>query len=628
LRPGVTLERARAELRVLARQRQLHDTIGDDERSATASALSDRLRTMSRSTLLLLAGATGAMLLIVLANLQTLAVVRALGRAQELAVRTALGAGRWRLTRQLLVESLLLSSLAGALGLLLALWGTDAASALMDRWFHLPLVLHLDARVLGAACVLSAGAGLAIGLAPVVQVVGVELGRALRDGGISATGSRRQRRLRETAVGVQLAVTLTLLGAAGILAKSVLYLQRVDVGYDADHLLVATLDFSGTRYADPAQGRVLGQRLLERFGKLAGSENVAVWRTLYPSMMVRPGADWVTVEGKPAGYTRFCHGMASCRRPTTTQDVSPGFFSAAGMTIRRGRAFTAEDGPGAPPVAIITESTARRWWPGEDPIGKRFKIGGVTSAYPWMTVIGVTADAREVHEWALGGYEVRHPDVYLARFFRPLAQTNLSSRGRAVWAASLLLGIHTPGDPEAFAPTVRHELHALAPDLPVGTARSLRKVMLDDGGTNTLLQLNARILTGLSLTALALAVLGLYGVVADTVHRRTRELAIRMALGARTGHVLAMVTRHGIATGAAGILAGCVLSRLFRDAIARAFFGATAGYEPGYLIGAAPGDPLVIAGVALLLLIVVVLASYLTARRATGVDPAIALRAE
>jgi predicted permease len=627
LRPGVTLEQARAELRVLARQRQLHETKADDKRGATAFALSERTRTMSSSTLLLLAGATGAMLLIVLANLQTLAVVRALGRGQELAVRTALGASRWQVARQLLVESLLLSSLGGALGVLLPLWGTNAASALMDHWFHHALMLHLDTRVLGAACVLSVCAGLAIGLAPVVQVIGVELGRALRDGGISATGSRRQRRLREIAVGVQLATTLTLLGAAGTLAKSVLYLQQVDMGYDANHLLVATLDFSGTRYADPAQARVLSQRLLDRFTELAGSANVAVWRTLSPSMMVPPGEDWVTIEGKPEGYAHFCHGVASCRRPTSTQDVSAGFFSTAAIAIRRGRAFTPEDGPGTPPVAIITESTARRWWPGEDPIGKRFKIGGATSAHPWMTVVGVTADAREVNGWALGGYEALHPDVYLARFFRPLAQTNMSSPGRPVGTASLLLGIHTPSDPQAFVATVRRELRSLAPDLPVSTVTSLRQVMLD-GGTNALLQLNARIMIGLSLTALVLAILGLYGVVADTVHRRTRELAIRMALGARAGHVLTMVTRRGIVTGAAGILVGCILSRLFRDAIARAFFGATARYKQGYLVGAAPGDPLVIAAVGLLLLLVVALASYLTAHRATRVDPAEVLRAE
>ncbi|HET7564132.1 MAG TPA: ADOP family duplicated permease [Gemmatimonadaceae bacterium] len=627
LRPGVTLEGARAELRVLMQEQQLHDPVANGGHSATAFSFEEMQRTVSRSTPLLLGGVAGAMLLIVLANLQALAVVRTLRRSSAMAVRAALGASRWQLARQLLVESLLLSMLGGALGLLLASWGADVASALMQRWFNLSLVLHVDARVFGMTCALVVAAAVLIAAAPILQIFSADLRNALHDGGITASGSRRQRRLREAAVGIQLAMTLTLLGAAGTLVKSFLYLQHFDVGYDADHLLVATLDFQGTRYANADQARVLGRRLLDRFSALAGGRDVAVWRTLSPGMMVRPGEDYATIEGQPEGFSRYCRGVATCRIPVSTEDVSSEFFTVAGIPIIRGRAFTTEDGPGAPPVAIVTETTAQRWWPGEDAIGKRFKIGGVTSPYPWMTVIGVTSNVREVNEWGLSGSEVRFGHDYFPGFFRPLAQTNPVSRGRPVWTSSLILGIHTLGDPQALVANVRRELTSLAPDLPIGTVQSLRQLMLD-GGTNAQLQLNAHIMIGVSAVAVILAILGLYGVVADAVRSRTKEIAIRMALGARSAHVLTTVTRTGIVTGCAGILAGCVLSRLFRDPIARAFFGATEHFKPGYLVGVSPGDPLAIATAAVVLLCVIAAASYLTARRATRVDPAAVLRAE
>jgi putative ABC transport system permease protein len=628
LRPGTTVDRARAELHLIMRQQELHDPVANGGHGATVSSLVELERRMPRSTLMLLAGAVGAMLLILLANLQALAVVRSLRRSGAMAVRAALGANRWRLARQLLVESLLLSAVGGTLGLLLAAWGTDFASAFMQRWFNLPLMLRLDAPVLGMTCAVSIAAGGVIALAPIVQIISLDICNGLSDGGINASGSRRQRHLRQAAVGIQIALTLVLLGAAGILARSFLYLQHADVGYDADHLLVATLDFHGTQYADPDRARELSGRLLDRFSALAGSRDVAIWRTLAPSMMVRPGEDYATIEGRPEGFSRDCRGIAACRIPTSTQDVSPGFFNVTGIRIISGRSFTTADGPGAPPVAIVTEAAAQRWWPGEDPIGKRFKLGGVTSPYPWMTVIGDTSNSQEVKEWVLTGAGVRNElGYYYPGFFRPLEQTDLISSGRPVWTSSLLLGIHTSGDPASLIANVRRELDILAPDLPIGVVRSLRQIMLE-GGTNGRLRLNASIMIGVSTVALVLAMVGLYGVVADAVRSRAKEIAIRMALGARSAHVVSDIARAGIATGCLGVLAGCAVSRVFRDLVARAFFGATESYKQGYLIGTRPGDPLVIVGAALVLLCVVIAASCLTARRATQVDPAVVLRAE
>lgn len=628
LRPGTSVDRARAELRVIMRQQQLHDPVANGGHGATAASLVDLEHAMPRSALLLLVGAVGAMLFIVLANLQALAVVRTLRRSGAMAVRAALGASRWRLARQLLVESLLLSTIGGALGLLLAAWGTDFASAFMQRWFNLPLVLRLEGLVLAMTGAITIAAGGVIAAAPILQLLSVDIRNGLTDGGINTCGGRRQHRLRQATVGIQIALTLILLGAAGTLAKSFLYLQQADVGYDADHLLVATLDFQGTRYADPDQARELSRRLPERFSALAGGRDVAIWRTLAPSGMVSPGEDYATIEGKPEGYSRVCRRVGACRIPVSTQDVSPGFFHATGLRIIRGRAFTTADGPGAPPVAIVTETAAKSWWPGEDPIGKRFKIGGMTSPYPWMTVIGVTSDAQDVNEWGLTGAGARNElHQQWPGFFRPLAQTDLISRGRPVWTSSLLLGIYTSGEPQALVANVRRELDVLAPDLPIGTVGSLREIMLD-GGTNGRLQLNARIMIGVSTVALLLAIVGLYGVVADAVRSRTKEIAIRMALGARSANVISSVTRAGIATGCAGVLAGCALSGVFRDALARAFFGASVYFKQGYLVGASPGDPLVIAGAAVMLLCVVIVASCLTARRATQVDPAVVLRAE
>ncbi len=628
LRPGMTVSRARAELRLIMRRQELQDPVANGGHGATAVSLVGLQHTMPRSALQLLVGAVGAMVLIVMANLQALAVVRTLRRSGAMAVRAALGASRWRLARQLLVESLLLSTVGGALGLLLAAWGTDFASAFVQRWFNLPLVLRLDAPVLGMTGAIIIAAGGVVAIAPILQLFSVDIRNGLNDGGINASGGRRQRRLRHTAVGIQIALTLILLGAAGILAKSFLYLQRADVGYDADHILVATLDFHGTRYADPDQARELARRLLERFSALAGGRDIAIWRTLAPSGMVSPGEDYATIEGKPEGFSRVCRRIGACRIPVSTQDVSPSFFHATRLRIIRGRPFTTADGPGAPPVAIVTETAAKSWWPGEDPIGKRFKIGGVTSPYPWMTVVGMTSDAQDVNEWGLTGAGARNElHQHWPGFFRPLAQTDLISRGRPVWTSSLLLGIHTSGDPQELVANVRRELDVLAPGLPIGTVGSLREIMLDSG-TNGRLQLNARVMIGVSTVALLLAVVGLYGVVADAVRSRTREIAIRIALGARSAHVITSITRAGIATGCAGVLVGCTVYSVFQDALARAFFGASSHFKQGYLVGTSPGDPLVIAGAAVVLLSVVVVASCLTARRATQVDPAVVLRAE
>jgi hypothetical protein len=202
-------------------------------------------------------------------------------------------------------------------------------------------------------------AGGVISIAPIVQIIiSLDILTGLSDGGVDASGSGRQRHLRQAAVGIQIALTLMLLGVAGTLTRSFLHLQRMDVGYDSDHLLVATLDFHGTRYADPGQPQELSQRLLDRFSGLVGDRNVAVWRTLAPSMMVRLGEDYVTIQGRPEGFSRFCRGIAACRIPVSTQDVSPGFFNATGIHVLRGCAFTSADGPGAPLVTIVAETTA------------------------------------------------------------------------------------------------------------------------------------------------------------------------------------------------------------------------------------------------------------------------------
>jgi predicted permease len=255
LRPGTTPDGMRAELRLIMQREQLRDPVANGGHGATATAIVELERRMPRSTLVLLAGAMGAMLLILLANLQALAMVRTLRHRGALAVRAALGASRWGLVRQLLVECCLLSIVGGGLALLLASWGTDVASALMQRWFSLPLVVRLDAPVLGATCVLAVVAGGVIALAPMAQIFSLDVRGGLSDGGGNASGGRRQRRLRQAAVAMQVMLAVVLLGAAGILARSLLYLQHVDVGYDADHLLVATLDFHGTRYAEPDQAR-------------------------------------------------------------------------------------------------------------------------------------------------------------------------------------------------------------------------------------------------------------------------------------------------------------------------------------------------------------------------------------
>ncbi|HEY6401900.1 MAG TPA: ADOP family duplicated permease, partial [Blastocatellia bacterium] len=550
-----------------------------------------------RLALLVLLGAVGVVLLIACVNVANLLLVRGEDRQKEIAVRAALGASRGRIVRQLLIESLLLATLGGGLGLLLAFWGVDALLAIGPE--NIPRLdeTSLDLRVTGFAMLASLLTAALFGLAPAMRAVKFDLHTTLKEGARGAASNSRSR-LRRSLVVLETALAVVLLIAAGLLIRSVRELQRSDMGFRPDHLLTMRLTPPASAYRDNQRIAGLYERLLARINALPGVESAAVTDPLPP---YRDGSNTTVVqfEGRPFDMTRLTH------LSTDFRTVSAGYFQTMGMRLILGRLFTDADQEGATPVVVINETFARNHWPGEDPVGKRFRHldnlpDRATTRY--MTIVGVVADAKN-RAFAGAAWQ---------EAFIPLPQHAVTYGGREVSQAFNLV-LRTKADPLSLASAAQREAREIERDFIISQVKTMDDVV---GAAFTQPRFNMILLGAFALLALALGAVGIYGVIAYTVAQRTHEIGLRMALGAQSRDVLKLVVAEGMKFASAGVgiglLASFALTRLMRT----------------MLFGVSATDPLTFGSIALLLILVALLACYVPARRAAKVDPMIALRCE
>jgi predicted permease len=521
-------------------------------------------------------------LLIACTNVANLMLARGITREREMAVRMALGAGRIRLMRQMLTESALLSLLGGAVGLLIASWGIRAILSFSPPNIRNLDSVTIDTRALAFTTVVALLTSLLFGLAPALKISQAQPGAALKEGR-SASGGVSGRRLRSLLLITEFSLTVLLLAGAGLLLRSFSKLQAVDPGFDPARVLLAQLTPARNGAAD--QWRAFYGQLSERIAALPGVEAAGLTEEIFRSG--NPDG-LITIEGGSPDNS------ATARIPFSEDVISEGFFQTLRVPLRKGRFFNAQDNQGATPVTIINETMARRFWPGEEALGKRFKLGAAQSDNSWLTVIGVVGAMRRQ------GLE-RQP---IAQIFRPYLQ---SSQRR------LILLIRATGEPTQLAPVVRDEIRSIDKTVLISGVSTLESQL---AGAVAQRRFQTWLLALFSALALLLAAVGIYGVMSYAVTQSARELGIRVALGAQARDVLKLVVGQGMllaVLGAGiGLLAAFALTRVLA----------------GLLYDVTATDPTTFIAAPLALLAVALLACFAPARRATKVDPMVALRRE
>ncbi len=596
LRPGVTLQQARSEgeaLGAVIEAQYPQDILKDFYGARLVLPVFPWRQEVTgpvRPLLLVLMAAVGLVLLIACANVATLLVSRAAARQREIAVRRALGATRSRLLRQLLTESLLLALLGGGLGLLLAFWGKSMLLALAPSEIPLPQNVGFSAGVLLFVLGISCLTALLFGLAPAWHTAGAELQPGLQEGGRSRTAGRSHHRLQNAFVAVEFGLSLVLLIGAGLLIRSFGKLLHTDLGFQPDHVLTMEVPLPAQAYPRASQIRNFYQRLANEVPYLPGVKTAGVADDLPLSAAV---FHTLEIEGRPQVGNP----------PAVAETWTLGsYFQTMRIPLLAGRLFNRQDGPNSPPVVIISQEMAKKYWPGQDAIGKRLRH---EEGQPWITVVGVVGN---VNDGPIS--RPRQPHIYLP--FLQLSDTLTADNVVGV-ARSMNLAVRTQSDPASLTSEVVAKIHSLDPDLAVASIATMPQVISSSLAGP---RFNTSLLSLFAGFALFLSAIGIYGVLAYAVTQQRHEIGIRMALGAQPRHVLRFVlawgTRLAGVGAACGIIAALALTRLMK----------------GLLFGVGATDPLTFAGVTFLLLLVALLAAFIPARRATKVDPMIALRTE
>ncbi|MBZ5608401.1 MAG: ABC transporter permease [Acidobacteriia bacterium] len=589
LRPGVTQAQAETEIEAVARRIADANPQTNAGYGAEVVPLKEQMVGDIRPTLWTLLGAVAFVLLIGCANVANLMLARAGTREKEIAVRTSLGANPARLIGQLLTESVVLAVIGGLAGLLLAYWATPALVKLAPANIPRADEISLDWRVLVFTLAISVVTGIVFGLAPALLTVSSDLNSILKTSGRSTTGYRTRSRARDAFVVSEIAACVALLIGAGLLIRSFERLQDVNPGFRADHLLTMQISLPETRYSG-LKVALFYQQLLERVQALPGVKAAGVSRFL-PLGGGDASANF-QIAGQPSG--------AIADQPRAKfRATSEAYFAAVGIPLLQGRLFDRTDGQNSPKVVIINDLARRRYWPNQDPIGKRIQAGFDESN--WATIIGVVGNVRHA------GLDAEiSPETYYHYLQIPPEVMNFAE-------GTMALVLRTSGDPAALTPEVRNELRTLDPNQPVFNVRTMAEVI---SGSVAQPRFRTLLLTIFASLALLLAAIGLYGVMAYSVTQRVNELGVRAALGAQPSDILKLVVGHGLRLALVGIGAGVLLALAGSRIISRLLFGVKVI------------DPLTFGVTCLGMLAVSTLACLVPALKATRVEPAKALRAE
>jgi putative ABC transport system permease protein len=580
LKPGVAIGQARSEMDAL--MRRLEGQYPDTNRGwgVILLPLLERFVGDMRPTLYLLLAAVGFLLLIACANVANLLLTRATARQREVAIRSALGARRGRIVRQLLTESALLSGLGGAVGLLMAKWGMDALISMSPASLPRLGEVAFDWRVLGGAFGVALVTSLLFGLLPALQAATPLLNEALKEGGRGADAARGKR-LRGAIVVAEVALALLLSVGAGLMLRSFALLQNVNPGFNPEKVLTASLALPRAKYEEGPRVVAFYRRLLDEVAALPGVESAGLVDALPLA-----GGNYLSfvIEGRPPAD----------RTPDAEHRVvSPGYFKAMGIPLIRGRLLSEQDHAQASFATVISETMARRYWPNEDPLGKRINLDD-TLAAPWRTIVGIVGDVRNE-----GLNAEPNPQMYVSFAQTPRQGMSLVVRGA--------------GDPTGLVAGVRNKVAELDRDQPLYNVRTLEQALAESLARERFGLLLIVTFAGL---ALLLAAVGVYGVLAYSVTQRTREIGVRLALGASRRDVLRLIAGQGMKLVLAGVGAGLLAAFALTRLMTRLLYGITAT------------DPLAFIVVSVLLVVVALVACWIPARRATKIDPMVALRCE
>jgi predicted permease len=587
LKPGISLKTANANLAAIAAQLEKENPDSNAKVGAFAVPLREELAGEVRPAILMLVGAVCFVLLIACANVANLLLSRATGRRRELAMRLALGATRGRVIQQMLTESVLLSLFAGAAGLLLSVWGTKFLATLIPAGFAPLAGTGVDARVLLFTLFVSLTTGILFGIIPASRVSQFHLTPALNQGGGRGAVGSGGHRLRDALVVCEVALAIVLLAGAALLIRSLQNLYHLDPGFRADHVLVMRTPLPRQKYEAFAPRVAFYDQVLAKVEALPGV--VAAGYTTWVPLTNTGGATGITIQGKPEP------APGSILIPNT-RIISLDYMKALQMKLIEGRAIEESDGAGKLPVALINQTMARNYWPGENPIGKQFKVGGYNEKSPWIAVIGIAGDVHQA------GLDVpARAEMYL-----PYQQQDFGYEPE-------YLAVRTAGDPMAFAEIVRQQVWAVDKEQPVAGMMPLEDLVDENLASR---KMQASLLSGFAGLALLLVTLGIYAVLSFAVTQRTQEIGVRVAMGAQPRDVLRMIFAQGFKLFLIGAAIGLAAALALSRALVHLLFGVSAY------------DPASFASVTVLLAAVALLACYVPARRATRVDPLIALRYE